>query len=595
MLSAVLDELHTIVAGVLLGHGTLSPFHWRSLLWEFEHTRQAFGPAVATALLPILSALERSLDPSGPPTKASAGELRDRLTEARQGLREPPLRKAAWDDVLAAFERNLDPEQSGARIRVLRDLIEVADDDWAGVSSALAGALNDDAYALMRMGHEVAERPNRLTDPAGWTLDKRLDACREFVQAPAPRARLVAWIAFDHAFLPQLYQRLGPVELWAGQVYPDWLAGGNGREDGPVPELASEQHTMFLPDASGEPWVLMRLDLGERPSAGAVDHARDLALMIVQMAVTNSDWELMPGCALVRDLNWWGSTIHRLPPGAQRDDPRYEPTGHYLAQLNPEIVQGLTARLPEVEDAAADVRWAESVRGVADGAQRAALAVRLLERRLPEAVGRQAGWGKKGSWAARSRWWLREDWANLQLFNDLRDAAFEGVYGIERALNQELFLHYETLMLPRTEGLGFEYRPKAIMRGLRELQGHLRTDRMANRIVGWTATQLADGRAAAGRIDEHRAGFDVLLRRANRVRNAVLHGNDTVPAVVASVEPFLQRLAQAIIGAQLRGLETPDGIRTELNNLRDRHIAELDRLRNGEDPADVLFPDTEAH
>lgn len=594
MLSAVLDELDTVVVGMLLGHGTLLPVHWQSLLGEFEHTRQAFGPAVNTTLSPILSALERSLDPSGPPTKASASELQARLVEARQGLGEPPIREAAWDDVLEAFERSLDPEQCGARVRVLRDLVEAADDDWEGVSSALAGALNDDAHALMRMGHEVAEPPKRLTDPAGWDLDARLDACREFVQAPAPRARLVAWVAFDHAFLPHLYQRLGPVELWAGQVYPDWLAGGNGREDGPVPELASGGHTTFFPDSSDEPWVLMRLDLGERASAGAADHARDLALMIVQMAVTNSDWELMPGCALVRDLNWWGSTIHRPPLGGQRDDPRHEPTGDYLAKLDPEIVQGLAARLPEVEDAAADVRWAESVRGVADGAQRAALAVRLLERRLPEAAGGQTGWGKKHSWTARSRWWLREDWANLQLFSDLRDAAFEGVYGIERGFDRELFLRYEGLMLPRTKGMGFEYRPKAIMRGLHELQGHLPPDRMANCIVGWTATQLADGPAAAGRIDEHRARFDVLLRRANRVRNAVLHGNDTAPAVVASVEPFLQRLAQAVIGAQLGGLETPGGIQAELKELRDRHTAEFDRLRNGEDPADVLFPGTEA-
>ncbi|HTB49962.1 MAG TPA: hypothetical protein VK701_03220 [Solirubrobacteraceae bacterium] len=492
--------------------------------------------------------------------------------------------------MLEAFDRSLDPEQSGARIRVLRDFVEVADDDWANVSSVLAGALNDDAYALMRMGHDVPEPPPRLTDSAGWTLDRRLDACRDFVQASAPRARLVAWVAFDHAFLPQLYQPLGPVELWAGQVYPAWLASGNGRDDGPVPELASGQHTMFLPDESDEPWVLMRLDLGERPNAGAADHARDLALTIVQMAVTNSDWELMPGCALVRDGNWWGSTIHRVPPGGQHDDPHHEPTGHYLAQLDPEIVQGLTARLPEVEDAAADVRWAESVRRVPDEAQRAALMVRLLERRLPEAAGGQARWGRKDGWTARSRWWLRDDWANLQLFNDLRDAAFEGVYGIDRAFRQDLFLQYEALMLPRVEGLRFEYRPKAIMRGLHELQGHLRPDRMANRIVGWTATQLTDGPAAAGRIDAHRGRFDVLLRRANRVRNAVLHGNDTVPAVVASVEPFLQRLAEAVIGAQLRGLETQARIQTELSDLRDRHIAELDHLRHGASPADVLFP-----
>jgi len=39
MLSAVLDEFDTVVAGALLGHGTLLPVHWQSLLGELEHTR----------------------------------------------------------------------------------------------------------------------------------------------------------------------------------------------------------------------------------------------------------------------------------------------------------------------------------------------------------------------------------------------------------------------------------------------------------------------------------------------------------------------------------------------------------------------------
>ena len=190
------------------------------------------------------------------------------------------------------------------------------------------------------------------------------------------------------------------------------------------------------------------------------------------------------------------------------------------------------------------MKWAESVRQLPDEAQRAGLAIRLLERRLPGAPTKQAGWGKPESWIARAHWWLREDDAHQQMLRDLQDAAFEGVYGLPGRLSATgtPSSAIEAMMLPSKGDLEFEIRPKEIMEGLSDLSGELPPWSMATRIVLGAAECFAEGSAAAQRLEEHARRCDILLRRANRVRNAVIHGNNTVPAVVESVQPLLEQL-----------------------------------------------------
>jgi hypothetical protein len=240
--------------------------------------------------------------------------------------------------------------------------------------------------------------------------------------------------------------------------------------------------------------------------------------------------------------------------------------------------------------------WAESVRKLPDGAQRAALSIRLLERRLPRAPESQPRWGSTDGWLARARWWLRAGYADGQLFRNLSDAAFEGVHGIpaQHAANKELFLRYEALMLPSTGGLAFEYRPKEIMGGLVDLAGELPEGSMEARIVMSAAASLSHGPAAAGRLEEHGGRFDVLLRRAARVRNAVLHGNNTVPAVVESIHSVLEQLTAAVISAEFHTIESTQEIRDILDHRRGLREAELAALRDRESPKDVLFLPTAA-
>jgi hypothetical protein len=592
MLSAVLDELDTVVAGVQRGHGTLVRPHWQSLVAEMDHTTAALGPDVTELVAIALTPLNGAIDRGSPPTEANAPAIGRAIEQTRETLCDPGARRAAWDDALAGFREDIAPEQAAARLRILRDMVELAQGDWGGISSTLAGALNDDTTALAAMGHDVQVIPGQHQDAAGWSVQHRLDACREYVGKQPPTGHLIAWLAFDHASLPAFYQSLGPAEFWTAQVCPQWPREGRGRAAGPVPDFTEDEYDVFLPSLDESGRVLMRLDLGERSSAGAAEEARDLARTIVQMAATSSSWDLLDGCAFVRAGHWSGSPIGPRPEIPE--NPVYEPTGTFLADLDPEFVSGLVGRLPDVEELAADLKWGESVRKLPDAAHRAALSIRLLERRLPPAPEAQPGWGKADTWLARARWWLREGCANRQLFRDLADAAFEGVYGIpaKNTANKELFLRYRSTMLPSKGDLAFEYRPKEIMEGLGDLAGVLPEGSMEARIVTSAAAFFSDGQRAVERHEEHGRRFDVLLRRAARVRNAVLHGNNTVPTVVESVQTVLEQLTAAVISAEFHAIESTQEIRDILDHRRVLREAELAALRDRASPKDVLFVPT---
>lgn len=149
-------------------------------------------------------------------------------------------------------------------------------------------------------------------------------------------------------------------------------------------------------------------------------------------------------------------------------------------------------------------------------------------------------------------------------------------------------------MLPSKGDLTFEYRPKEIMGGLTDLAGELPEGSMEARIVMSAAASFSVGPAATKRLEEHRRRFDILLRRAARIRNAVLHGNNTIPAVVESVQSVLEQLTAAVISAEFHAIESTQEIRDILNHRRGLHEAELAALRDGASPKDVLFVPTAA-
>lgn len=100
MLSALLDEVDTVVAGVQRGHGTLRPEHWRSLLAEFDHASGAFGPAVAVLVAGAVAPLDNVINPDSPPAAEDVSAFEGAIGRTRVALCDPSVRLAAWDDAL---------------------------------------------------------------------------------------------------------------------------------------------------------------------------------------------------------------------------------------------------------------------------------------------------------------------------------------------------------------------------------------------------------------------------------------------------------------------------------------------------------------
>lgn len=181
------------------------------------------------------------------------------------------------------------------------------------------------------------------------------------------------------------------------------------------------------------------------------------------------------------------------------------------------------------------------------------------------------------------------------MLDDLRDAAFEGVYNLEVPWHpaHARFEEMRTLILPSLPGSRYLLRVREFMRHGDELADLLEHHDMGRRIVRAAAASVADGHAAAARLREHSRRFDLLLARANRVRNATLHGNDVAVSVADSVDFFVARLAGTIITGQLDALRDAEAVAAVLGRYREQNVEALARLDSGGAPADVLWTETD--
>jgi hypothetical protein len=82
----------------------------------------------------------------------------------------------------------------------------------------------------------------------------------------------------------------------------------------------------------------------------------------------------------------------------------------------------------------------------------------------------------------------------------------------------------------------------------------------------------------------------MILDRAVRQRNAVIHGVRTVPEVVATAEPFIAQLAAFLVSRSLDGAAAGDNLLKKLEADRTHAREQLRRLIRGEGQViDVLY------
>jgi len=590
---APLRELRATAVALLAGRPARSPGDRQSLRDDVRRAMDALGPHLAPEAAAALEPVRRDLGRLPDLLREANGALAAAgLAEAAlEALADSALVGAAWDDVRAAFENDEFAGTCELRIRQIAELVALRGGDWRSTARRVDRVLLDDRMVLSQIGAITLPDSDEadfdaLNEPAGVALDERLRLARGEVTAEPPMGDMVAWVCFRNASLRSVYLNVGGVEFFGHQLWPAGIAGGYPDNTAPRDEFNDEWHGLLFHSLPEEPFVLACVPLGRGRLAGAVERARSVAQDLVRAAQPHSEWALIKGAAIyVRggEGGWFGDPLDaRERSKTGRYSPEYEPTSGGLAHLHPALVEKLLAVESQAHDAVRDVEWAEAVSRVADAPQRLALSTRLIERALPAPAGEH--------WTAPVSRYLKECWVEQQAFRFISDTAEGAVDLLGSIMSADrVEKDWRQRLLPSGGGLGYTIRLDETLHSVGELIEDLPEGSLQRRVAAELAHHARTAGDWLGLLRERGRSFDILLARLVRQRNVVLHGADTVPAVVASVATFTLELQGLIIHEQLRAATAGESLLTALERNRIWHERVRRRLQDGMPPPTAIF------
>jgi hypothetical protein len=231
------------------------------------------------------------------------------------------------------------------------------------------------------------------------------------------------------------------------------------------------------------------------------------------------------------------------------EHPGYDPTGIQLRDLDEPLVNGLLEGASAATALAEAYRWRAAVLKLPDENQRVALTVQAVERNfIPSDDG-----DERTAWHSLLSDYARTQWAWGQLDREIWDAAYYGVYALPDKMSappRPIFDRFHAALIEETPERAIRVRRSPAVSLAKDLADELDAGSMERRQAEHLANCAVDPSAADAWLTSFEARFDVLLRRAIRVRNAITHGGITVPAVVTSVVPFVTALESLVLGAR---------------------------------------------
>jgi hypothetical protein len=497
-------------------------------------------------------------------------------------VQRPSAAQAAWRDLVSAVTAGADIEVCRRRAVQLREIQEVLGHEWVWCERRLRELASEGSF----------------TD------------CEELLSLPPARSAQVAWFIFANADIPDGYLRVGQVQFFSHRLWPEAVTDRDfvsrlADADFPA-ELDDNALRDLTPRDGADAHMYARVELsGPRAedSRNPYYHgqppeqwARDLVSGIVAAGtfrVGGSAWKLLAGAALYHgDLrntsgshgNWSGSRpfddADTLEAARTVRHPLLEGTGEALEELEPRVAELLAERDPAAQEALAEVRWYESVRAQPDPAQRVVLHVRAFERALPTS--------STLPWNDAVKRYLREFWALDQFRRHLFYLAHASEFLLSHHCPEELERLEQWLVHEGPQR--FSVSGAAFLRVAAEIAPLLpRTARIERRQVRVAAKWAASAPSTREAIAQLEQRFDLLLARALRQRNFIVHGIATVSEVVATIEPFIARLAASIVAQAVRGVTVGEDISVALERGRARERRTLWRLEQRESVDRVLY------
>lgn len=499
-----------------------------------------------------------------------------------RGLRTPDAAAAGWRDVVQAFEKNDSPESCELAVAQLKAIMVEQGHDWDERAGKWAGILCDWDYMIARARGEE-ERVPRL-EPAGSSIEERLAICETIAREAVPAGRVVVWLAYSNASLPNNYLALSGVEIFDGSLWHDEHVLIEGPWPRP-PELDIDvRYRGFLHRRPAEDFVFLRVNLGHSGIMTARKRARQIAETLPSLVTTSSSWRLMDGEILVvDDGNWSGSVFFEDPIEKTlrlSQFARSDPTGSLLMDESQKLVSDLVNALPEASELAEGFRWRTAVRQLPNSAQRVALTVQAIERQFIPAAKED-----KPRWDALLARYFKTHWSWSRLGREVWDV---GYFGTQPLLDGPLEIGGSQTPALRAALVQQSVREINVdtaetVRRAAELGAQLDAGSIERRMVAEVERCAASTEYALLWLDRLEARFDVLLARAIRVRNAITHGGRTVDSVTDSVDTFVAALETLVLGARLYAIEEDTPLAAVLQRWRVFALEHRRRLEAGED------------
>lgn len=309
-----------------------------SLAREIEEQTKLLGPGLRSLLDPTLGALEAA------ESRSDVVESAARLGDA---WREEGAIDVSFDDLCAAAQSPSTTTRALRRLStILCSQIGPAAHGPLSVLSTAAGYLIEPEEKLARQHRGALPQP--LTD------ERRLELARDALTA-RPAGAVVAWLVFRRATVEDMQQTAGPMTFFRA----DWAlpnAFGDGatplKEEAELREI--RKHMPWMEDlytaAQGikHRLTLVRVDLGERKLAGALDDAQRQVGAVLSLAVEAGGvpWRDAGASALL--LNGevrggsWGLRLDEAEPPADFDSYGVGVTGTVLKDVAEQLGEALS-------------------------------------------------------------------------------------------------------------------------------------------------------------------------------------------------------------------------------------------------------------
>lgn len=360
------------------------------------------------------------------------------------------------------------------------------------------------AAASSRFCRSQSRSRKRAPRRGGW----RYNGPRDRVRARSSR-RSLACVALTRLALDEsvALEALEEARHFIAECFwPEQVKRGAFRLFGPgepLEEFRDDWWKLFFSALPERDFVLVRVQLGHGPLAGAPERARALVLDLVHVADPNHKWRLMDGAAaFLRGSGWAGTPLSRhgrREEALTRVRPSDDATGPSLERLRPKLVGALTGRrTAATTDALEAMRWHNAVGRIPDLGQRIALALRPIERALvPEAGARP-----EEGWRAAARRYLRERWAEDALLDVLYRAAEAAMGALPDRLaseeNERRVQRFRGLMMPHAYETAFQIRGDNIIRYAGELAEGLPPSSLVRRLRRSPAVRGEDRKPRRG-------------------------------------------------------------------------------------------------